>query len=78
VVLTDPFGSTAFTDTTHADHHLMPLQEPRSFSSFDEVAQEAAASRLYGGMHFRFDNHDGLSAGQCIGRAIIDRVRFRD
>jgi membrane-associated phospholipid phosphatase len=77
-VLTAMFGIKAFTDTTHADHHLVPLQEPRSFSSFDEAAQEAAASRLYGGIHFSFDNDDGLSAGQCIGRAIIDRVRFRD
>jgi hypothetical protein len=78
VVLTDPFGSTVFTDTTHADHHLMPLQEPRSFRSFDEAAQEAAASRLYGGIRFPFDNDDGLSSGRCVGRAIIERVRFRD
>jgi hypothetical protein len=72
------FGIKAFTDTTHVDHYLMPLQEPRSFGSFDEAAQEAAASRLYGGIHFSFDNDDGLFAGQCIGRTIIDRVRFRD
>jgi membrane-associated phospholipid phosphatase len=77
-VLTDMFGSQAFTDTTHTDHHLMPPQEPRSFSSFDEAAAEAAVSRLYGGIHFAFDNHDGLAAGQCIGQAIIDRVRFRE
>jgi hypothetical protein len=55
----------------------MPLQEPPSLSSFDEAAQEAAASRMYGGIHFPFDNDDGLSAGRCIGRAVIDRVRFR-
>jgi membrane-associated phospholipid phosphatase len=78
VVLTAMFGIKAFTDTTHVNHHLMPLQEPLSFSSFDEAAQEAAASRLYAGIHFPFDNDDGLSAGQCIGRAIIDRVHFRD
>jgi membrane-associated phospholipid phosphatase len=76
-VLTAMFGIKAFTDTTHADRHLMPLQEPRSFSSCDEAAQEAAASRLYGGIHFSFDNDDGLSAGQCTGRAITDRVHFR-
>jgi hypothetical protein len=46
VILTAMFGGKAFTDTAHADHYLMPLQEPRSFSSFDEAAQEAAASRL--------------------------------
>jgi hypothetical protein len=78
VVLTAMFGIKAFTDTTHTDHHLIPLQEPRSFSPFDEAAQEAAASRLYAGIHFPSDNDDGLSAGQCMGRAIINRVHCRD
>ena len=77
-VLTAMFGIKAFTDTTHTDHDLMPSQEPRSFSSFDEAAEEAVVSRLYGGIHFPFDNDDGLTSGQCIGRAIIDRVHFRD
>jgi hypothetical protein len=40
--------------------------------------QSGAASRLYGGIRFPFDNDDGLTSGQCIGRVIIDRVRFRD
>jgi hypothetical protein len=41
-VLTDMFGSLSFTDTTHSDHGLMPPQMPRTFSSFDEAAAEAA------------------------------------
>jgi hypothetical protein len=77
-VLTDLFGIKAFTDTTHSDHDLTPPQEPRSFSSFDEAALEAAVSRLYGGIHFAFDNQEGLAAGHCIGRAINARVRFRN
>jgi PAP2 superfamily len=77
-VLTAMFGSKAFTDTTHTDHHLMPPQEPRTFSSFNDAAEEAAVSRLYGGIHFAFDNYDGLASGRCIGEAINDRVRFRD
>jgi hypothetical protein len=64
--------------TTRTDHHLIPPQEPRSFSSFDQAAHEAATSRLYGGIYFPLDNDGGLSAGRCIGEAIIDRVRFRD
>jgi hypothetical protein len=40
-VLTDLFGHKAFTDTLHTDHHLMPSQEPRTFSSFNEAAAEA-------------------------------------
>jgi hypothetical protein len=76
-VLTDLFGIKAFTDTAHADLHLMPPQEPRTFSSFDEAAEEAAVSRLYGGIHYSFDNYDGLSTGRCVGQAINDRVRFK-
>jgi membrane-associated phospholipid phosphatase len=76
--LTDLFGNKAFTDTTHTDHHLMPPQEPRTFGSFDEAAAEAAVSRLYGGIHYAFDDDDGLSSGRCVGQAINDRVRFQD
>jgi PAP2 superfamily protein len=76
-ILTDMFGSKSFTDTTHVDHGLVPPQEPRTFASFEEAAAEAAVSRLYGGIHFSFDNEEGLGAGQCIGQAIQDRVRFK-
>ena len=77
-VLTDLFGPKAFTDTLHTDHHLMPPQKPRTFSSFNEAAAEAAVSRLYGGIHYAFDNDDGRSSGRCVGQAINDRVRFKD
>lgn len=76
-VLTDMFGVKAFTDTLHADHDLVPFQAPRSFGSFDEAAAEAAVSRLYGGIHYAFDNNHGLAAGLCIGQAILARVNFR-
>jgi membrane-associated phospholipid phosphatase len=39
----------------------------RAFSSFTAAANEAAVSRLYGGIHFRTANEDGLSAGIAIG-----------
>ena len=77
-VLTQMFGIKAFTDTTHTDHQLTQTQEPRAFSSFDEAAKEAAVSRLYGGIHFPFDNDDGLASGRCVGQTINDHVRFRE
>jgi hypothetical protein len=76
-VLTDQFGAIAFTDTTHADHNLVPPQHSRSFSSLEEAATEAALSRLYGGIHYAFDNNDGLASGKCIGGLIRNRVRFQ-
>jgi PAP2 superfamily protein len=39
----------------------------RSFPTCLAAAEEAAASRLYGGIHFRSANEDGLQAGISIG-----------
>jgi membrane-associated phospholipid phosphatase len=39
----------------------------RSFPSFSAAAVEAAVSRIYGGIHFRFASEDGLAAGSQIG-----------
>jgi hypothetical protein len=44
----------------------------RSFDSFSEAAQESADSRLYGGIHWRFDNEDGLTAGTALGEFVAD------
>jgi hypothetical protein len=64
-VLTSAFGAaTAFTDTTHVDRGL----PARSFPSFDAAAEEAAISRLYGGIHFRPAIVDGLAQGRCVGQ----------
>jgi hypothetical protein len=38
----------------------------RSFSTCLAAADEAAVSRLYGGIHFRSANEDGLHAGISI------------
>lgn len=40
----------------------------RSFPSFSAAAAEAAMSRVYGGIHYRFASQDGLNAGTQIGR----------
>lgn len=39
----------------------------RFFPSFSAAAAEAAISRVYGGIHFRFASEDGLTAGAGIG-----------
>jgi PAP2 superfamily len=63
-VLTSVFGEDfAFDDATHEDEGL-PV---RSFPSFAAAAKEAAMSRLYGGIHFRFGNESGLEQGRAVG-----------
>jgi hypothetical protein len=39
----------------------------RDFGGFLQAAREAALSRMYGGIHFRSANDDGLAAGLAIG-----------
>jgi membrane-associated phospholipid phosphatase len=63
-VLTDHFGEDfAFTDRTHEEDGL----PARSYPSFWAAAEEAALSRLYGGIHFRSAIEQGLEQGRCIG-----------
>ncbi len=42
----------------------------RSFESFTQAAEEAGQSRIYGGIHFQFDNTAGESAGKSIGTLV--------
>jgi hypothetical protein len=76
-LLTAMFGIKPFTDTLHRDHDLEPNLPPRSFTSFDEAAEEAATSRFYGGIHFLFGIDNGLLQGRCIGQVILDRIQFK-
>lgn len=70
-VLTDLFGENfAFRDDTE-----VPFGIPaRDFSSFREAADEAALSRLYGGIHYRDAIENGLVQGRQIGRLVVERV----
>jgi hypothetical protein len=73
-VLTDLFGGRyGFVDRTHDERGLAP----RRFDSFFDAAEEAAISRLYGGIHYRAAIDNGLAEGRRIGRA-AGRLPLRD
>lgn len=44
----------------------------RSYTSLSQAAEEAGQSRIYGGIHWQFDNQAGLESG----RALADHVFF--
>jgi membrane-associated phospholipid phosphatase len=44
---------------------------PSSRRELQQMAEEAAMSRLYGGIHYRFDNEQGLELGQKIGALAV-------
>jgi len=76
VVLEQRFGAGAFVDETHQRLNPELGFEPRAYASFEEAAQEAAVSRLYGGIHFVFDNEDGVGFGRCIAADALARLDF--
>ncbi len=70
-VLTSLFGDKyQFTDSTYVKLGL----PARAFSSFFEAANEAAISRLYGGIHYMSSIKFGLIEGKCIGKKVNDLV----
>ena len=73
----DRFGPLSFTDTTHTMHNPGLGFPDRSFTNFLDAANEAAVSRLYGGIHYAFDNQDGFNQGQCVGSIINTQIDFR-
>ncbi len=66
-ILTAEIGDQiSFTDSSKISYGFLP----RSFNSFIEAAQEAAISRLYGGIHYAFDNEEGYKCGQLVAMNI--------
>ena len=55
-------------------HPVPKIDTPVRFATFTDAANEAALSRLLGGIHFQEDNTIGLAAGRLIdtsGRATV-------
>lgn len=50
---------------------------PAQANSFEFQAREAAMSRLWGGIHYRKDNDDGLKLGTKIGRYCVDQAKAK-
>ena len=73
-VLTDIYGDNfSYTDTSETEFGI----PPRSFTSFRKAAEEAALSRLYGGIHYRFDNYEGNRVGRRLGEMVVQRLRMK-
>lgn len=73
-VMTATLGDNlAFTDTSLLEFGI----KNREIRSFRQAAEEAALSRLYGGIHYRFDNENGAAAGKQVGQLILKRIRLK-
>jgi hypothetical protein len=65
--------SFAYTDITEVEFGV----PARSFTSFKQAAQEAAISRLYGGIHYRDAIDNGMIQGEQIGNYVVQRLKLK-
>lgn len=80
-VLADSFGpvrafvmETPEVDSSGPGSAPLTMQPPvRRFRSFDEAARECAMSRVYLGIHFRYDSEAGYVLGQQVADHILGR-----
>jgi hypothetical protein len=73
-VLGEFFGNDAIAFTSSAEIAAGGQVITRSFNGFWQAAQEAGASRIYGGIHWSFDNQAGLQAGRSVGEVVADNL----
>ena len=75
VTLTSIFGENfAFSDNTEVPFGL-PI---RDFTSFNKAADEAAFSRMYGGIHYRSAVELGMKQGRSIGNFLVDKLKLKN
>ena len=71
IMLTEIYGDNfQFDDTSELEFGL-PV---RSYNSFIQASEEAAISRLYGGIHYEMAISNGVSQGQKIGEFITNKL----
>jgi len=67
-VLAAFFGTDNISFTLPSQDVTRPA---RTFSSLSQAARESADSRLYGGIHWSFDNNVGLIVGDAVGHYVM-------
>lgn len=66
-ILAEYFGTDQVNfSVVSEDITNLPAGYTREFDSFSEAVDEAGMSRIYGGIHFQFDNVDGQEMGYAL------------
>jgi hypothetical protein len=75
-VLTPPFPSytSGHSSVSGAGSEVLAAFFPRDAAELRRMAHEASMSRLYGGIHFRSDNEEGLKVGRRVGARALARL----
>jgi membrane-associated phospholipid phosphatase len=78
-IVTPPFPSyvSGHSTTFGAASTVLGAFFPERAEALDGMAEEAALSRLYGGIHFRSDNEAGLELGRRLGAVALHTYGVR-
>ena len=72
LALTDIYGPAfSFVDSTEAVYGL----PDRSYNSFLQASEEAAISRLYGGIHYMMAIEEGVRQGERVGNYVVEKIQ---
>jgi hypothetical protein len=76
-IVTPPFPAyvSGHSTTSGAASTVLAAFFPERASQLRAMAEEAAISRLYGGIHFRSDNDAGLELGRRVGDVALQAYR---
>ena len=60
----------------------LKLNDPKhpvfdSFKSWNELANQAGISRIYGGIHWENSNVGGLEIGSYVSRTLFDKINWQ-
>jgi hypothetical protein len=76
IVGTPPFPTytSGHSSTSGAASQLLGFFFPADAVILADMGTEAMNSRLYGGIHFTFDNEGGLDLGRSIATRVLGRI----
>lgn len=72
IILTHFFGTDFHFNDDVEELYGLP---PRSFTSFETAAKEAATSRFWGGIHFKDAIDNGFSQGTKVGNWVLSKIK---
>lgn len=79
-ILTPPFPSyvSGHAATSGAASAILASYFPVYDKKFTKMGDQAAMSRLYGGIHYRFDNDKGLEQGRQIAEIVFVKEHIKN
>ena len=66
--------SDEFNGTTRASDGTVRPYRPRSFATLSQAEEENGQSRIYLGIHWKFDKTEGIALGRRVGDYVFDHA----